>query len=219
MKRVQIVVEGQTEQEFVESILVPHFITFGIYDVIPVPIHTSRTHRGGFVNYQHLKNDVRRLLDSNKNDFIVTTFVDFFRIPDVPEKEKWLHIANDKDKVQEMQNCIDADVNDRRFFSYIQLHEFEALLFSGNEGFEKYFSKDISTKLKNVVKNYDNPEDINGGQNTAPSKRLLQIYPEYDKVLHGNAIALELGINVIMQKCPRFKFWIEKIIKKCSDEK
>ena len=33
----------------------------------------------------------------------------------------------------------------RVFFSYIQLHEFEALLFSSNKGFECYFS-DVACK-------------------------------------------------------------------------
>jgi len=217
MKRVLIVVEGKTEQEFVESILALYFSTFYIYDVRPVLIHTNRTHRGGFVNYEHLKNDVQRLLRSKKNDFIVTTFVDFFRIPEVPEKEKWQNIIDDTKKVQEMQKCIDADIKDRRFFSYIQLHEFEALLFSGNDGFEKYFPEETSTRLKSIVNNYNNPEDINGGSNTAPSKRLLQIYPEYDKVIYGNTIVLELGLDTIMQRCPRFKNWIEKIIQQCEE--
>ena len=57
MKRLFIVVEGQTEEAFVNELMSPYFIQNGIYDVRPVLIQTSKGHKGGFVNYEHLKND------------------------------------------------------------------------------------------------------------------------------------------------------------------
>lgn len=78
MKRLFVVVEGQTEQEFVREVLSPYLYSHGIYDVRPIPIRTSKTGRGGFVNYYHLKNTVEPLLKSEGNDVVVTTFVDFF---------------------------------------------------------------------------------------------------------------------------------------------
>ena len=80
MKRLYIRVEGQTEQEFVNSLIVPYLQRHGIYDVTPILIRTSKTGRGGFVNYQHLRNDVCRLLKSANDDFVVSMFVDFFRL-------------------------------------------------------------------------------------------------------------------------------------------
>lgn len=50
----------------------------------------------------------------------------------------------------------------------------------------------------------------------APSKRLLAIKENYDKVIEGNLIALEIGIEKILEKCPRFKAWIEKLINRCK---
>jgi len=216
MKRLVIIVEGKTEQEFVGTTMSPFLAENGIYDVRAIPIHTSKNQRGGFVNYQHLRNDITRSLQSAKNDFVVTTFVDFFRIPDVPGKDKWHNISNDAEKVEMMQQCIDLDIADRRFFSYIQLHEFEALLFSDNKGFEKYMPNDVSERTKTIIDKYANPEDINSGADTAPSKRLLKIYPQYNKVLDGNIITLEIGIDKIINKCPRFKKWIERIIEECN---
>lgn len=58
MKRLYIVVEGQTEQEFVNSLIAPYLQEFEIYSVIPVLIRTSRSGRGGMVNYQHLYNTI-----------------------------------------------------------------------------------------------------------------------------------------------------------------
>ena len=58
------------------------------------------------------------------------------------------------------------------------------------------------------------PEDINSIPSGAPSKRLAAIKPDYNKVLEGNLIAMEIGINVILERCPRFALWIKKIIDK-----
>ena len=33
---------------------------------------------------------------------------------------------------------------------------------------------------------------------------MAAIKPDYNKVLEGNLIAMEIGINVILERCPRF---------------
>lgn len=216
MKRLYIIVEGQTEQEFVNSMIAPYMQQFGIYDVTPILIRTSKTGRGGFVNYEHLKNDAIKLLHSKKDDFIVSMFVDFFRIPEIPKKERWEAKANHMEKVEKMEKCIAEDINDHRFIPYIQLHEFEALLFSSNKGFENYFAEKEANSTQQIIETFKNPEDINSSPEGAPSKRLLAIKDDYDKVIEGNLIALEVGFNDILAKCPRFKAWIEKLVEACK---
>lgn len=63
MKRVYIVVEGPTEQEFVNSVVSPYLQDFGILNVTPILVRTSRTGRGGMVNYSHLSNTIRPLFN------------------------------------------------------------------------------------------------------------------------------------------------------------
>lgn len=215
-KRLYIVVEGQTEEEFVKDLMAPYFQDHGIY-VYPMIIHTSKGHKGGFVNYAHLKNDINKLLKSQGEDIIVTTFVDFFRCPELPKAEEWDKITNHHDRVVEMEKAISIDINDRRFFPYIQLHEFEAVLFSSDNGFKKYFDEEYALLLQGIVDSYDNPEDINSSPEGAPSKRLLKIIPEYDKVMYGNIIALEIGITSIIDKCPRFRDWVNTLIEICKE--
>ena len=215
-KRLYIVVEGQTEEEFVKSLLAPHFQKENIY-VYPVIIHTSKGHKGGFVNYNHLKNDVNKLLHSQGNDVVVTTFVDYFRCPDLPQKEQWEAIQNHAKQVEQMESVISADISDRRFIPYIQLHEFEALLFSAIDGFNEYFDQNIVAQLQAIIDDFDNPEDINSSPENAPSKRILKIIQEYDKVMYGNIVALEIGIIKILDKCPRFRNWVETLIQKCKE--
>lgn len=218
MKRVYIVVEGPTEQEFVNSVISPYLQNFGILSISPILIRTSRTGRGGMVNYLHLFNTIKPLLQSDKNDYIVTTFIDFFRIPhNMPKYDESMEKTGKIEKVESLENAINEDINDRRFFSYIQLHEFEALLFSNNKGFEYYFSDKLSKETESIISSYDNPEDINTSPESAPSKRLLAIKPDYNKVLEGNLIALEIGIKSILEKCTRFAIWINLIIEKCKE--
>lgn len=216
MKRLYIIVEGQTEQEFVNSLIAPYMQQHGVYTVTPLLIRTSKTGRGGFVNYEHLKNDIKKLLSSEKSDFVVSTFVDFFKIPEVPQKERWEKKATHIEQVEEMEQCIAENINDSRFIPYIQLHEFEALLFSSNKGFESFFSEDNAKDTQHIIDTFNNPEDINTTPTGAPSKRLLAIKDDYDKVIEGNLIALEVGINDILAKCPRFRAWIEKLIETCK---
>ena len=217
MKRLYIVVEGQTEREFVNSMIAPYLCGMGLFSVVPVLIRTSKTGRGGFVAYEHLKRDVRNLLNSNNNDLVVSMFVDFFRIPEVPGKACWSSLPNHLLQVEEMEKCINDDIDDKRFIPYIQLHEFEALLFSSNIGFESWFTSEEAMQTNVIVESFNNPEDINTTLDGAPSKRLLAIKSSYQKVLEGNLIALEIGMDTILQKCPRFKAWINHLVVACCD--
>lgn len=219
MKRIEIIVEGQTEQEFVNELVKPYLLSINpTATVVPILIRTSSSGRGGFTNYQHLKNDISKALKSKSKDLIVSMFVDFFRIPtSVPGYNAIMAKNNYLDQVSELEEAIKTDINDWRFVPYIQLHEFEALLFSSNNGFNSYFIQAHAEKTNDIVNEYDNPEDINSSPETAPSKRLIEIKPDYDKVLEGNLIALEVGMAAILQRCPRFKEWIDLLTQKIKE--
>ncbi len=216
-KRLYIIVEGQTEQGFVFDLMAPFFLKYGIY-VYPVLIQTSKGHKGGFVNYQHLKNDINRLLKSQGQDIIVTTFLDFFRCPELPDKDSWCNITDHRLKVEEMENTIRRDIGDRRFYPYIQLHEFETVLFSSDKGFNMYYDDSITQEIHKIIELYTNPEDINSTPKGAPSKRILKIIPDFDKVTNGIIIALEIGMETIMEKCPRFQNWVNTLIELCTQK-
>ena len=215
MKRLFIVVEGQTEEEFVNVLLSPYLNNFGIYDVRATKITTSKGYKGGFVNYQHLKNDVMRLLNQSGKDVIVTTFVDLFKLPaSVPD---FVNISNKftkKNSVKEFEKSIAKDIGDIRFIPYIQMHEFEALLFSSTKGFSTYYEneKSVINGVTKIMNEFSNPEDINSDK--PPSYRIKELTLNYDKIVYGNIMVLEIGIETILEKCPRFKNWVERIISK-----
>lgn len=76
-KRIYIIVEGQTEESFVKEILSKYLLRYDIY-IYASQIETSKGHKGGFVNYAHLKRDVKIRLKQMGDDILVTTFIDFF---------------------------------------------------------------------------------------------------------------------------------------------
>ena len=78
MKKLFIIVEGQTELEFVKQVLIPYFQTFVMYEVIPYCVRTSKTGKGGIINYIHIKNDIQKVLNDKSKNVILSTFIDFF---------------------------------------------------------------------------------------------------------------------------------------------
>ena len=222
MKRLIIIVEGQTEKEFVEKTLRTFFSKHEIYDVRAIMIQTSKGHKGGFVNYEHLKNDIQNILKS-ETDIVVSTFIDFFKIPTSFPKYKEAFEKNQIDtKIETLLEGISENINDKRFLPYIQKHEFESLLFSSEEGFNEWFDDEwVIEQLAKIIQEFKNPEDINTGIETAPSKRIIKILEaknqKYDKIAEGNLIAEEIGLEKILGKCPRFKNWIYLLINKLKE--
>lgn len=217
MKRLYIVVEGQTEEEFVAKVLAPHLLGQGILCVTPVAVHRGRGARGGMVSYEPLKDDILRLLREGDAP-IVSTLIDFFRCPDTPGKEVWNKATNHQQEVELREQEIGRDIGGRHFIPYIQLHEFEALLFSSDVGFNGLFTLKEADELSKIVEGYPNPEEINSSPEGAPSKRILAVVSYYDKVFHGNLIADAIGIEIILERCPRFRAWVERLVSACSSE-
>jgi hypothetical protein len=221
MRAIYIICEGQTEEEFVNGILRPYFNNHQIYDVRPILMSTSKGHKGGDVKYDRLKFNIDKLLLSEQ-DILVTTFIDFFRLKsDFPQFEIGQQKSNKLERIDFLEQALAEAINHPRFIPYIQLHEFEGLLFAAKDGFE--FLPDLKqtnlNKLLLAVDEKENPEELNDGELTAPSKRLEQLIPGFDKnkPFYGGIIAEINTIEAILGRCVRFKNWIETLIKKVKE--
>lgn len=219
-KVLNILVEGQTELEFVNALIYPYLSAHGIFAVRPISIETSPGFKGGDVRYKaRYKPNIQQILRGTE-DLIVTSLIDYYRLRnDFPNYEESRQKATPHESVELIEIGCYNDINDVRFIPYIQLHEFEALLFSASNGFTELFpglSKDNLKELLTTVDDFPNPELINDRPTHAPSKRLERLIPGYQKPLWGNMIALENGFTVIIEKCPRFRAWIENLIKRCN---
>ena len=67
---------------------------------------------------------------------------------------------------------------------------------------------DIYQRVRDKV---ETPEHINNNPHTAPSKRILQIHPQYNKVLDGYNIANNIGLQAIRQECKHFDSWVRQL--------
>ncbi|TAG58365.1 MAG: DUF4276 family protein [Cytophagales bacterium] len=216
MKRIIIICEGQTEQSFCQNVLQPYFNTKNIWLETP----TIKKSGGGIVNWNSLKKQIITTLIQNPN-IIVTTFIDYYGILERHNFPNWLESEKILDKnvrIKSLENAILLDINpnlQHRFFPYIQLHEFECLLFCNPNVFTNNFDENEFLDfdyLLETFNSYSNPEMINNGDETSPSKRLSRILKnKYNKVTFGSLLAEEIGLKLIMEKCPRFNEWVLKI--------
>ena len=70
----------------------------------------------------------------------------------------------------------------RRFIPYVVMHEFEALLFSDCDGFALGVGHpELTSSLQAIRDRYGSPEEIDDSPHSAPSKRVEQILPAYQK--------------------------------------
>lgn len=213
MKRIIFICEGRTEQEFCKNLLQPYFNPKNI-TISPPLIKKSG---GGIVKWEILKNQIKRHLQESEN-VLVTTFIDYYGIEDKHNFPQWREskqISDKNNKMDFLEKAMEDDINNSNFIPYMQLHEFEGLLFNNIEVFKKNFQKDEChySEIQKIIEKYPNAELINEGSETAPSKRLKNNIKNYNKSVYGVYLAEEIGIENIMNKNPRFKKWIEKINK------
>jgi hypothetical protein len=215
MKRLIIIGEGQTEQAFCHDVLRPYFSAKAIYIQNP----TIKKSKGGIIDWKELKKEICIYLQSDTSAS-VTLLIDYYGIHQKHGFPGWDESLRTMDKngrmdflEQAMRNEIDERFRNR-FIPYIQLHEFEGLLFSDKRVFDDNFEDHEFADyryLEETFAQFNNPEMVNDGKTTAPSKRLNRIIIGYQKPVHGSLLANEIGLTRIREKCPRFNGWIEKL--------
>ena len=209
MRRLVFLVEGDTEVIFINQHIIPYLYTKG-YNNRAITVQKIITNRklfkkGGVTNYQFVKNDINNLLA--QGNVIITTLFDFFRLP-----KSFPGYTNDSKQIAQIELAMHIDFKSNPLIiPYIQKHEMEALMFSAMDGFEIVQDDEkVLRNLKSIIDQYVDPEEINSNPLTAPSKRLEALF-NYDKTIDGEMILEGLGIDIIIEKCPRFKEWLGKI--------
>ena len=217
-----IVVEGQTEQTFVRDVLAPQMAPRKIY-LYPALIGKPG-HKGGDIRFEKAKNDIGNFLHQ-RNDTYITTMFDYFRIDsEWPGKADILRqinngtalTASQKAEILETATCQEivrtfpGCNSENRFIPYIEMHEFEALLFSDAIILAEKTEIDVSL-IRKIIKKYNNPEEINDEPENAPGKRLESLKDGYRKVAMGKTISEAIGIAGIRRQCPHFHDWLTKL--------
>lgn len=216
MKRILVLVEGQTEETFVREVLLPSLLSLGL-SVKPVIIATKRLKsglkfKGGISRYPRLKADLRHLL-GDRGATAITTMIDYYGLPeDFPGRDALPPSASPYTRVEHLERSFQDDVADPRFIPYLSLHEFEALLLtSPAEIATAVASPQVAQQVKNITAPYGSPEEINDGPETHPAARLTRLAPTYRKTLHGPLIAKRTGLDEIRRQCPHFAGWLSRL--------
>ena len=159
---------------------------------------------------QHLRRDVGA---------VSTTMLDDYGLPDDwPARTRGGPSA--RDTARDIENALLAEVRqsmgprfrDGRFLPNLLVHEFEALLFSDCFRFARAIDRaDLREKMEAIRNAAGGPEEIDDSPETCPSARVNNLVPEYEKPLHGNLAALEIGISRIRRECPHFGEWLDRL--------
>ena len=211
MKRVHVLVEGQTEEAFLGRVVRPHLWDHGI-DLTPKIVVTRRVDsgpnfKGGLASWTAVQRDLR-LLTQDSSVIAVTTFLDYYGLPSNTPGMQSRPTGDARDKARHVMAAIDAD-HGGRVHSFLAVHEFEALLYTNAQQCGEYLSNPaLRVAMENAVKACGEPELVNDDPSTAPSKRILNAHPTYQKVLHGPALAERIGLNSIRSACPHFDQWM-----------
>ena len=222
MARLHLFAEGMSELEFARKVLGPHLGSYGVFLHKPVLIATARkkriVHRGGGTAFRPMQNDIeRRLKEDHGADVHFTTMIDLYRLHrDFPGRDEADDLRNQPyDRVASLEQSWSKETNDRRFIPFIQLHEFEAYLYTEVAKFIDFFDNATQgiRNLQNVAGSVSSPELINDGENTAPSKRIIEQFPTFErlKATVGPQMAGLIGLQKIRAACPHFDAWVQRL--------
>ena len=222
MARLHLFAEGTTELVFARDVLVPHLAGFGVYLSNPILVaharKKGRVHRGGGRRFRPMQNDIeRRLKEDRSDDVFFTTMIDLYALhQDFPGRQEADRLlSRPHDQVTHLEASWQKETNDRRFLPFIQLHEFEAYLFTDTTKLSEFFddsSRGIEV-LQSVADGAPSPELIDDGQHTAPSKRIISQFPTYKKLKAtvGPQMAKLIGLQKIRAACPHFDTWLRRL--------
>lgn len=209
MIRLHMIVEGQTEQRFAQNVLAPHLASFNVF-LDARCVYTSKGYRGGMSGYEKVKNDILLWIKQDAHDECrFTTMFDLYALPnDFPDYTS----ASQKNYPYERVKCLEEglaqSIGDARFIPYIQLHEFETLVLAAPQNLdEEYLEHDAQINNLITMVGDCNPELINDGAETAPSKRILKEIPRYKKMI-GVAVVEKIGLPTLRAKCRHFNEWL-----------
>ncbi len=218
MIRIFVLCEGHTELGFVKDLIAPELP--GALVVPFLPGRAKLDPRGGDVRYSRVRPDILRVLGSDRNAR-VTTMLDYYRLGrDFPARDEAEKLPLPRQRVERIEQAMLEDMAEQlgtsfdkgRYCPYLSLHEFESLLFSDPRRLaEGIYEPSLESALSQIRRAFPTPEEINGGRETAPSKRLRGLIRRYDKWSHGILAARAVGLPAMERDCPHFAHWMARL--------
>jgi len=223
--RLLVTSEGPTERIFVKTILAPHLAQHNVFAESRCVLtskdkRAAREFRGGLLGYEKVKADIVTWFKQDDHpECRYTTMFDLYGLPnDFPGYEEAKKKSDPYERVKLLENALADDIKNEYFIPYIQLHEFEALILADPQKLDwEYLEHD--RPISNLVKmvGSENPELINDGPETAPSKRIQKEIPEFHKPGAGVNVVAKIGLQVLRSKCRHFNEWLTRLEKMAAE--
>ena len=221
MTRLLVLVEGQTEEGFVNSVLSEYLYSVGYTSVRAHLLGNASQHTrsGGIVPWELGQRDI---LDDLLHDrgAIVTTMVDYYALSETwPGRADAAMRQTAGEKAATVQEAVLQQItgslsnfSPERFIPYVVMHEFEALLFSNPDRFADGIGEpSLGASFLNIRSEFQTPEHINDSPATHPSKRITNLLKSYRKPRMGLLAVQSIGLDTIRTECPLFDKWITRL--------
>lgn len=222
VRELVVIAEGRTEIGVVDELLAPHLLGHNVRARAVLPGKPG--HRGGARRWASTKREILAQLHgaARRGPGRVTTMFDYYGMPmDWPGREQStaLPVRDRADFVEaalvrDIANDLSDSLDKTTFVPYVQLHELEALLFADIRSLA-FSYPDHRRALQHLHESVSHlqPEEIDDGPATAPSKRIAQFVPEYpdNKVSVARSALTRLGLPALRARCPHFDSWITRL--------
>lgn len=223
MNEIVAIVEGHTELAFVRGLVASHLGKRGLAIWACLPGRVAR--RGGVRAWQAIRGDILRTLRERRGR-VCTTMFDYYAMPDdwpgrdaastMPLDAKGAAI--EKALLADVAAHAGPDFRAELFIPYVQIHEFESLLFADPTRTAEVLaaatggqSDRLAADLKSILDAAGQAEAIDDGYETCPSRRIATLVPTYRKLLHGLIIAERTGVEALRAACPHFGQWLARL--------
>ena len=186
-------------------------------------MHEIPGHKGGVRKWQSVQDEISLVLKTSSQQ-VCTIMFDFYKLdqswPGL-ESARLLSISQVASAIEHaLANHIEMampTIHPKRFIPYIQMHEYEALLFADAnklaEALPGGAAKHTQT-INGILAAVSSPEEINTGAATHPAKRIAQMLPNYEKAktIEGINLAQSIGIQSMLKTCHHFASWVNQLL-------
>lgn len=204
MVTLKVLCEGPTETNFVTAVLKPHLARRSVF--------AKPTSLGGGLSWKRVRSELNLSLGDRRDHVWVTTIFDLYRLMNVPDCPP-IESKGGVEKARLLEAAMKEGLPSPNFVPYLQVHEFEALLYVDLSRLQEVFMDSADRKaIESLMWETEalKPEEINEGESTAPSKRLVRTIKSYEfrKSTAGPATVEAIGLPSLRAACPHFNEWV-----------
>ena len=169
--------------------------------------------KGGITNFNKFSTDLRLLIQGAGGDALVTTVLDYYRLPpDFPGMDTRPASSDPIQRVEHVETALSEHFSYQHFVPFLSLHEFEAWLFSCPDTLPRVLAEPAGKQaFQGIRDSVQSPEQINDRPGHNPAARIVSIFPGYRKTIHGPTAIKKIGLDTIRLHCGHFNDWLLKL--------